>query len=192
MSSSVDQRLSQRFAQVAAWLRHINLGQYAAHVEENKVDGDTLLELVQVARPHAHMACVWTARSITETGLEQRDGLEALGMTKKLHQSRLRGGLSKLQRGCQSVALLRATRRIESAAAGHPTRPTAGLMPDAVTNAATAPSTPLAPGTRAGPTTVGAVPMSAESPSPSFGPAAAGPRASEAEMIAMIDDDDWL
>jgi hypothetical protein len=39
-------------SQVAGWLQSINLGQYAPFVEENKVDGRTLLDLVQVTRPH--------------------------------------------------------------------------------------------------------------------------------------------
>ena len=44
-------RLSQRRAQVAGWVRGINLGQCAAFVMENGVDGDALLGFVQVARP---------------------------------------------------------------------------------------------------------------------------------------------
>ena len=37
-------------SQVAAWLRSVNLGRYAAFVEEHEVDGDTLLDLAKVTR----------------------------------------------------------------------------------------------------------------------------------------------
>jgi len=40
-------------SQVAAWLHSINLGQHAPFVEENKVDGRTLL---QVTRPQLSLA----------------------------------------------------------------------------------------------------------------------------------------
>ena len=43
-------------SQVAAWLQSINLGHYAPFVEENKVDGRTLLDLVQVTRPQLSLA----------------------------------------------------------------------------------------------------------------------------------------
>ena len=39
-------------SQVAGWLQSINLGQHAPFVEDNQVDGRTLLDLVQVTRPH--------------------------------------------------------------------------------------------------------------------------------------------
>ena len=40
---------------VAGWLRGINLGQCAAFVMENGVDGDALLGFVQVPRPDIAM-----------------------------------------------------------------------------------------------------------------------------------------
>ena len=43
-------------SQVAAWLQSINLGQHAPFVEENKVDGRTPLDLVQVTRPQLSLA----------------------------------------------------------------------------------------------------------------------------------------
>jgi hypothetical protein len=43
-------------SQVAAWLQSINLGRYAPFVEENKVDGCTLLDFVQVTRLHLLLA----------------------------------------------------------------------------------------------------------------------------------------
>ena len=47
--------LSAMRRMVAGWLRGINLGQCAAFVMENGVDGDALLGFVQVPRPDIAM-----------------------------------------------------------------------------------------------------------------------------------------
>ena len=95
--------------QVAAWLRGINLGQYAAFVVENEVDGYTLLDLVKVTRPQLTvelwLAFVPPASFLRPGPRQQTGGLESLGVASKLHQSQLRGGLSRCRGARASVTI---------------------------------------------------------------------------------------